>query len=328
MDSRNMIEVDFGSGKAYEIHGDHIKFDIMNQMYTMMGLKQGHHGYKFPGCLPVSIEREQIHAMKCKGYLATEKTDGNRYFMFLTTYDDKNLIIMVDRKLSMYHVPMSVYDGLYKGSIIDGELVKNGGNKYLFNVFDTVVFCGTNVMQHNFHQRFGNALELMKMVFPSDKDPFTFQTKAFYPLTGFQELEKFSKEQEYHTDGYVFYPQDLGYIPFRNWDLFKWKPSHLNTVDFLVERSMEKQKYTFSVFSKGSHVVIQTIVLPNSLMQVELEYSLQGKDQVVVECKLDTRSQLWVPTQIRTDKTHANDLLTFQKTIKNIQENIQVSEFM
>ena len=270
------------------------------------------------------LERKNLKDLKFAGYLVTEKTDGIRYFMYITKYDNKQLILMIGRNLEMYQLPLSIYDGLYANTIIDGELV-DSKDGYIFNVFDAVQFCGENLMKHGFHSRFGACQELMKMVFPSEKDPFTFRTKAFYPVTGVRDVVQFGREQGYETDGLVFYPTEKGYSAFRQWDLLKWKPLHKNTVDFMLTKT-EKNEYAFAVFNKGVHTVIQTIVVRPSLIQVEIETALLDNDSVVCECKWDSKAYIWLPQMLRRDKHHANDMFTFEKTVLNISENIRLEE--
>lgn len=327
--SVNLCQVPFAGGHAYKITSQTVRYDILNRMYALMGI-QVKGNYRFPGSLPVSIERKHIHSVKTPGaYLATEKTDGIRYFLFTVKYDDKSLICMIDRNLDIYHVSMNVYDKLYEGSIFDGELVKTKKG-FLFNIFDTAAFLGQNVMPQNFHERFGYAREFMKMVFPAKEDPFLFSTKGFFFLQDFTSLVEFSKAQDYKTDGYVFYPIESPYVPFRHWQLFKWKPLHKNTVDFLLTPTNVQREFSFSVFETKDqrHVEIQKITLPPSLIQVEISYQLLKTPEAVCECKWNEETRTWVPQLVRTDKNHANDLFTFQKTVLNIQENIRLEEFM
>ena len=320
--------VPFASGKVHKIIAENVRLDLMNRLYQMMEIQPKRGEYKFPGNLPVSIERKHIYDVKSTQYLVTEKTDGVRYFMYCTIYDEKKVCMMLDRNAQLYLVPLNVYEGLYKGSIFDGELVKTKEGKYLFNVFDCMHFCGANVMKQGFHGRFQNVLELMKMIFPSDKDPFSFKTKGFFFILDFLKAVEFSKDRSYETDGYIFYSQTAPYVPFRNWTMYKWKPQEDNTVDFVVTKTGVRSEYVFSVFDHGKDVAIQKVSLDPSIIQVEIEYLfVTGCAQVVVECKWDPGSQNWMPKNVRKDKSHGNDMFTFEKTVLNIKENIQLSDF-
>jgi hypothetical protein len=46
----------------------------------------------------------------------------------------------------------------------------------------------------------------------------------------------------------------------------------------------------------------------------------------VVECSF--KNGVWVPLQMRMDKTEANDILTYQRTLVNIEENISLDDIM
>ena len=336
MNHTTFEKVPFASGHAHKIIVENVRLDLLGKLYQMMGIKPKNgdpspSGYRFPGNLPVSIERKHIYDIKSTGYLVTEKTDGVRHFLYLTRYDDKKVCMMLDRNSQLYLVPLNVYEGLYEGSVFDGELVKTKEGGFVFNVFDCVYFCGSNMMAHDFHKRFASVLELMKMIFPSKGDPFKFKTKGFFHIVDFAGAVEFAKKQNYKTDGYVFYSQTDPYVPFRNWTMYKWKPLEDNTVDFQVTKTTKAREYKFTVFDhQKGEITIQTISLVPSIVQVELEYSLMSQESngsVVAECKWDPSLALWMPKQVRKDKSHGNDLFTFEKTVLNIKENIQLSDF-
>jgi hypothetical protein len=324
----NLLQTPFAGGNAYKIVSDNVRYDILGKMYALMKLPVRGQHYRFPGNLPVSIERKHMSSVRTPGaYLATEKTDGVRHLLFVTMYDGKKLICMIDRNLDIFHCSFSVYDKLYEGSIFDGELVKTE-NRFQFNVFDTLAFLGENIMQGDFPRRFECAREFMKMVFPAKTDPFVFQTKGFYHMSDFAKLVEFSKGRDYKTDGFVFYPVVDPYIPFRHWELLKWKPLEKNTVDFLVKPTDVQREFSFGVFDRDRHVEIQKVILPPGILQVEISFYLLEHKEIVVECGFVKSANMWVPILVRIDKKHANDILTFQKTVLNLHENIRLEEFM
>ena len=51
------------------------------------------------------------------------------------------------------------------------------------------------------------------------------------------------------------------------------------------------------------------------------------KDDSIVECNFDHSTQNFIPILIRTDKTHPNSLRTIERTLFNINENIQINDF-
>ena len=50
------------------------------------------------------------------------------------------------------------------------------------------------------------------------------------------------------------------------------------------------------------------------------------KNNDIIECRYNTETECFEPIKIRTDKSHANNLYTVDKTMQNIRENITLEE--
>lgn len=324
MDSRSFEEVSLGNGKAYKVKSDSIVADLVYDFYKVWGYAPTD-TLRFIGPNPVSIERKHLSLLKENEYLAGEKTDGTRFMLFCTMYDDKNVVFLVNRKLEFFMVPMNLFEGVYQGTIIDLELVQ--GATWFVNVFDLVALCGKNLTHEQFQTRFDAAIEFMKMVFPSDSDPFHFKTKAWYRMQDFDQLVEFTKTVDYKTDGYIFMPVNEPVRCFRHHTLFKWKPRLKNTVDFRITKK-DMFEFIFQVFDKGSYVVVQTLKLKPSIIHTEISKILGDGKECIVECGWVDETNSWVPKQVRRDKAHPNDRRTFVGTVVNIRENIKLEEFM
>ena len=323
MDSKSFLETPLGNSKVYEIVDQNVRVDLALQLQQLWGVN--HKGnLRFPGPNPVSIERKHLPLLKTREYLVGEKTDGVRYFLFCTKYDDKNLVLLVDRKLAFFLVPINLFEGVYDGTILDMELVK--GETWMANVFDLVALRGSSFSTKHFPERFEAAREFMKMVFPSDKDPFVFQTKAWYPMQNFAALKQFTKTVKYKTDGYIFMPVREPVRCFRHETLFKWKPRLMNTVDFKLDKK-DTYTYTMSVFN-GKDFPVQDYTFSPSILHVEVAKMMKDTGCCIVESAWDLEKGLWVPKGVRRDKQHANDLRTFEGTLLNIREDIREQEFM
>jgi isocitrate/isopropylmalate dehydrogenase len=108
------------------------------------------------------------------------------------------------------------------------------------------------------------------------------------------------------TDGLVFTPVNEPIRIGTHETLFKWKPRHQITIDFLVKN--------------GKDLYIQ------GRKQAQLHLSIRPyKDDTILEC--DYRELGWTPVRERTDKTYPNNRRTFDRTIVNLRENIKLEEF-
>ncbi|ETW45821.1 hypothetical protein PFMALIP_06147 [Plasmodium falciparum MaliPS096_E11] len=65
--------------------------------------------------------------------------------------------------------------------------------------------------------------------------PFEIYLKDFYPIEKICELIKIMKKLPHYSDGIIFTPLHSPYITGNFYQLLKWKPLNLNTVDFGIE---------------------------------------------------------------------------------------------
>ena len=108
----------------------------------------------------------------------------------------------------------------------------------------------------------------------------------------------------YDVDGLILTPALAPVTYGRHMGMFKLKFGHRHTVDFLVGKNGQD----LLVFDHGKHSRVGRVA-PNV-------YALPGS---IVECApLD--DAVWDVVGVRTDKSTANDMFTFQKTLLNMRE--------
>ena len=110
-----------------------------------------------PCAQPVSLERKHLPLLNDGHYVVAEKSDGVRYTLFLTRAEGAEVAFLIDRKLSMYQVPVAARKGFFDGSIFDGELVwvtnPDGTTSQNYLVFDMVASCKKRVSSLAFFQK-------------------------------------------------------------------------------------------------------------------------------------------------------------------------------
>lgn len=104
-----------------------------------------------PAPNPVSIIRSDLTQLEENDYVVTEKSDGVRYLLILTTVKTDTeahyYAVMMDRACRMFNVSVSAFPKYFSGSVFDGELVKNSSGCLVYNIFDVVAACGKCLRQ-------------------------------------------------------------------------------------------------------------------------------------------------------------------------------------
>lgn len=233
---------------------------------------------KFRGVNPVTLEiknmtadqSEQSDANIRNDYNVTDKADGLR---MLGLVDKDGELFMIDMSFKVYKT--NYKNPKCRNSLLDGEYItKSKDGKYIQRLlfFDIYLAPGSkDVSTLPFNAENGvsryEAMNTWLTDWNSDVKKLiktvnlTIGLKQFDFAKGAEIFDKAkhvlgrSSTHEYHTDGLIFTPNNLG-LPgpgdtFRQ--QFKWKPSKDNTVDFLITFEKEVEDPSKEIITNGIH---------------------------------------------------------------------------
>ena len=261
---------------------------------------------KFPGPNPWSLERRHFKQLQTGGYWVAPKTDGVRAAMVCLEHGGVNCVAFMDRARKLWVLPgaeFQVCTAWLQGSVIDGEIHEGG-----FLMFDALVVAGVSVRDLPFSGRLA-ALAQGLALHQRDQNaipPLRLFLKRFDMGSDFKEEQATAQG----VDGLILMPEHDGYIVGRHKTLFKLKMHH--TVDFQVGADGS----SLCVLDRGGLAAVAGLVAGHPILPAG----------TIVECEMAGAETAWRVTQVRTDKDHPNDRLTFANTLKNIKEKISYSE--
>jgi hypothetical protein len=281
----------------------------------------------FPGPQPISIERRHMNLLNRNEYFACEKTDGTRIALVCCTIDGKKLAVTVNRAMEMERVTFCFPRGTFDGTILDGEMVTaHDGSTYLM-LYDAVIVSGQDLRNMNLMDRLSAIDRSANGVMRVPSDAFQIKLKKFYYMKHMKYLVEMLKNNEfsYATDGVVFTPV---YEPIRigtHDTMFKWKPQEKNTVDFKVKNRPNGEIGLY--IQERGELVFESLL---KVCNITPEWGKMLHDDAIAECEYQWKQwpRWWKPVGIRTDKTHPNNRRTLHRTMVNIEENIQLHEFI
>jgi hypothetical protein len=268
---------------------------------------------RFPGPNPVSLDSTHFPALKKEPYYVCEKTDGVRHLLACCTLlrpaaEPLKLVALVDRAMNAYVLPVArVPKAMFQGTLLDGELVWNRAlAHWQFLVFDAVTVSGIPVLNCTLRARLEAARRAVAAYRAEPRDPVRLAIKTFVPCSKMADAEAHLKaaETQYETDGIILTPAISPVVYGRHMGMFKVKFNSRHTVDFLVGGDGRQ----LCVFDAGRHVQVGTL-------------SSTSPPGGVVECALaDRHASVWDLVTVRADKTTANDMFTYQRTLLNMRE--------
>jgi len=275
--------------------------------------------HMFPAPQPISVERRHFGQLNSHPYVVSPKADGERFL--LVALGDRS--VLINRAFEETDIKFRFKKDAFEGTILDVEKI---GKRIL--VFDAYQVNGEIIKNKDLDERLEMATSLVKSVLKTSKDPLKIEMK---PVFERNELEKAIKTDfGYETDGLIFTPKDEPARVGTHETMFKWKPLEKNTVDFQVVPSIREMDYGYDLYVQERGKLLCEARVPQDLVEPHWKPIMDaGKDHcLILECEyIQGEVNFWRPIGIRRDKTMPNARRTFQRTLVNIEEDIQWNEF-
>ena len=289
--------------------------ELARVLARVASVKEG----RFPGPSPCSLERADFPKLRSQPYWACEKTDGVRVMLFCTTLGDMRVCCLVDRAMAFYLLPLlAVPTAMFQDSLVDCELVMNTSDRVLeLLAFDAFVLSGIPVFSLPFSRRIACLKRATTKYIAHREDAARVRIKDFVAGAMFGMYREFeaTKRHAYAIDGLILTPELSPPVVGRHPDLFKLKTKH--TVDFMVGDNgtdllvFDSGKRTHSVVAR-----LRSASTPGSIVECVREGG--GGDMV----------STWEVVCTRGDKTTANDMLTYTKTLVNMREAVTCDDLI
>lgn len=180
-----------------------------------------------------------------RNYAVTYKADGIRMLLYSHPTDEKESeLYLIDNNFNILSVGNKVSE--WNNSIVEGEFIKDSRSFYAYDMLYAKGLDIRNKSLESFNEKqtsrlsylkeFVSSLNQEKSIIKIFNKPHHFgnEEQIFIKC---KELWNNRNSQPFHVDGLIFTPATDSY-PDKpgTWDkLFKWKPPHLNTIDFLIE---------------------------------------------------------------------------------------------
>ncbi|KMZ09711.1 mRNA-capping enzyme [Drosophila simulans] len=290
----------------------------------------------FPGAQPVSMDRENIKRLSEIPYRVSWKADGTRYMMLI---DGKDEVYFFDRNHSCFQVENVTFvesrnlNEHLDGTLVDGEMVldKIGETvtpRYL--IYDIVRLSNRDVREEPFYP---NRLDYIKTevigprilgmkhgIINQRLQAFSVRGKDFWDIWMSARLlgEKFSRTLAHEPDGLIFQPSKQPYTAGTCFDVFKWKPHELNSVDFRLKIITERGEGLLT--KKVGFLYVGGRDAPYGRMQ-KLTKETRELDNRIVECTMNQFGN-WEFMRERTDKKNPNSYTTARSVEDSIRHPV------
>jgi len=151
------------------------------------------------------LNKKNLNCLKNYKFFVLLKSFGKNYILFLTNIDNKKYAIFINKKNNVMNiVQFNFTDDLYEGTLLDGEIVKNEYNKYIFLINDIPYYKGKSQITNNFEQRNILIDEILENNYVMDKELYIVK-KRYFEFNEINDLvENYSKILNYKCSGLLF----------------------------------------------------------------------------------------------------------------------------
>ena len=228
---------------------------IVKSLDSLLSLKKRSDSgeYMFPGSMSVGMLPKHKDVVKSNVQFAVNpKADGERYLLFIDNKGDVNMVSRSMKSIINIQCTSSV---LCKNSVLDGEYItlKNGDKAFL--AFDGLWTCNKSIETNHYPERYSEIGKVVNTL-NSGLCSIKIMLTDVHFGTGLEGGNKVLKTiYPFETDGLIITPSKSPYIRHTWYKQLKWKPMHMNSVDFRVKKSQLSPKsscYELHIFNKTS----------------------------------------------------------------------------
>jgi SAM-dependent methyltransferase len=189
----------------------------------------------FSGMQPVTMSRTNMEQVMCgEQYTVTDKADGDRKLLIILPSG----CYFITNNMKLEKTNFISNSENCNGSILDGEFINNN----LYSVFDIMVYSGKDLRDNSDYNLIEREKILVNVITHITSDVFFIQAKKYLYGDVYSNskliLDYFKRNNTpYKIDGLIFTPVNHPYQTKKtNLKLLKWKPSGINTIDFLITK--------------------------------------------------------------------------------------------
>lgn len=225
-----ITEISFCDKIGYNIRSDESKKYFLQKIESTYGIKiiaKHFEGYNV----------NTIQTLNQNPFIVCLRSNGNPYLMFITKYNDNDIVILIDKKIQQgYFLPRmiivhvmigNVNSGLHDDTIFDGEMVKKNDGSWTYLIHDMYVYKGKYMSDINIIKRLNIIYRTLNDEYLEDERcPFTISVKKYFTYDELKtHLYKHIENINYTCRGIYFKPLFL-----------KFKDILINFDDSLIKK--------------------------------------------------------------------------------------------
>ena len=312
--------ISFCSGEGDNVSSKEIKQQILSTLEKKYGITLRYNHANI-------LNEKSIKFIK-NPHLISVKTTGTNYFLFLTQFNNINYCFYIDRKIKQgYTCPRIISvkyrfeDSVFSDTLLDGEIVKDKHNNWMFLISDIIISEGKNIKKTGIEKRFNTLYSMLTNKYTRDelieicplivKKLFTYKEysslitsfipKLTYGIRGLY----FNSLNPSHRNQLFLYPKNREEIIAKPKNKTNITKSIMKT--FELRKTIQSEIYDLYCLNNKDIVKFDTARVPTLKISKLITKLFDANEIVYVNCKFNGNFNKWEPQSV-SDRENIIDI--------------------
>jgi len=236
-------------------------------------------------------------------YLATFDTKGTKFLLYLTIFQRRKYCLFIDytnvNKLKIYSIKFRFSNDLYKGTLLDGEIVMNDKKSWIYLITDIYYEEGNNVKYNKFSEKLQQISNILKSKYKYDDfmNVCHIQMKSYFLYSHFEILKNKNINNNTKYD-VLFIPEN-----FREHRLkvtltsLEIKEDIKSTIELFEIKKTETPDVYKLYKDNQDFVGIACIAKLQTSLFVRNLFNNNNEKSIIVKCNYSKRFDSWIPIE-------------------------------
>lgn len=254
----------------------------------------------------------ELNIIKNGKYIVAPNYEGNAYLLVFIKIKENYYSVLIDKTtlnkkinyndLKIISIKLRADDKLYKGTIMDGKILKQD-NSSTFIVLDVYVVNGNDVMQYTIDERINKINECIEKDIKIDRNVLNMDIKLtkIYKIEELEELVDRIRKSKVNVNGLIFMNREK----VDHYEYVEKKPEKIMSV-LEIERTEIPDVYNIYVYKlvKDTKEKVKYGIagIPDMNTSKMCKTIFKTNERVVMNCEYYREFSKWKPISIENEK--------------------------
>ena len=303
MDPKHITKTSFCNKEIDNVTDNNMKKYILDNLSIKSGIKYDTRYAK--------VYNDQFKKNLNNPHIFCLKSSGTPYLLFCTQINDTNYCFLIDKKKKdgyeypkIFIVHYRFDSDLFNGTLFEVELIRDKNENWCITIGDLYIMSGTSMKNTQIHDRINNCNDILENKYIDDDfcNICPLFIKKYFDIQDVKyAIDDFIPKLPYKIRGFYFVPLKTSYSKIlyllKDTEYKKVNSVNKELKSFRIIKTVKPDIYELYLYNEQKSNIIKHSYasIPNIKTSKWLYELIQKKDECIVQCKLNSRFNKWVP---------------------------------